>query len=409
MPTERIREIINRELKELGEEGREKAPERVIMNYVPPRQGRGPRFHLMGQGEREFIRMNSNGYLGLSQHPRLIEAEARASEEIGVNPGGVRFIDGTTKYHVELEERLAKFHKKEAAKIFSCAYMANLGAAMTLVNERTFIASDELNHNSIVRSVRMASVPAHHKGIFRHNDMEHLGEILQAIPSSAERVIIVMDGVFSMRGDYAPLKEIDDLARKHDHRFHDGVFTVVDDSHGSAAFGQTGRGTPEVTDEWNVDMIVSTLGKGFGAEGGYIAACREIIEYIRQKADTYIYTNPISPGMASAGAVSVGIVDSEEGLGLLSSLRENTEYFRKGIEGLGFETIPGIHPVIPILIRDAEKVKHMVKELCQRDILVTGLAAPIVPPGDDTIRVQISAKHTQADLDYVLGVFKELK
>ncbi len=407
MPTDKIKDAVTFELQKLKTDGRLKAPERIITGYFPSDKKRGPRFLLEGKENKKFIRMNSNGYLGLAQHPKLIEAERKASEELGVNPGAVRFIDGTTKYHRVLEEKLADFHNKESAKIFSCAYMANLGVAIALMNKKTYVISDELNHNSIVRAIRITGIPSENKGIFQHNNVISLKKELEKIPEEIERAIIIFDGVFSMRGDYAPVREITALAKEYDERFKDGVLTIIDDSHGTAVFGETGRGTMEVVEDYAVDVITSTLGKAFGAEGGYAAACKEIIEIIRQKADTYIYTNPISPGAANAGIAAVDIVNSEEGKQMLERLKENSEYFRKGIINTGFEIIPGVHPIIPVLIRNTDKVHKMVTGLFEKGILITGLTAPIVPPGDETIRVQISAVHTFEDLTYVINSFKE--
>ena len=409
MPTDRLESTLQKEMAELEQRGVLKGPERVVVGYVPPRDGRGSRFLLEGQGDRKFLKMNSNGYLGLAQDTRLIEAEAVASHELGVNPGAVRFIDGTTKYHKALEARLAAFHRKPAAKAFSCAYMANLGVAIALCNKTTYVISDELNHNSIVRALRIAAVPSGNKGIYRHNRMDELETLLRNVPEGMERVIVIFDGVFSMRGDYAPLGEMVALSKQYHEKFRDGVLTLVDDSHGTAAYGATGRGTLEVSGEWDVDVITSTLGKAFGAEGGYVAASAGIIEIVRQKADTYIYTNPVSPGAANAGIAAINIVDSDEGKAMLARVADNALYFRRGIEALGFETIPGVHPITPVLIRDTAKTRATVKALYEHGILATGLTFPVVPVGDETIRIQLSAAHTRKDLDYVLERFEKTK
>lgn len=406
MPVDKIKKTLTAEVEELKRRGTAKPPERIIRGIAPGQSGLGPRFLIEGQGDTQFLRMNSNNYLGLAQHPRLIEAERAASEELGVNPGGVRFIDGTTKYHRRLEEELAAFHGMPAAKIFSCAYMANLGVALALMNDRTFVVSDRLNHNSIARALRIAGVPFENKGIYAHCDVADLEKVLESVPGGVERVIVIFDGVFSMRGDHSPLKQIVALAKKYDERFKDGVITIIDDSHGTAAYGATGRGTVEVTGEPGVDVITSTLGKAFGAEGGYVAACEEIVEAVRQKADTYIYSNPVSPGAANAGIAAIGVVDSEEGRELLAGLRENTQYFRDGLEGIGLDSLPGVHPIVPVLIRDTARVERMTRSLFGKGILVTGLTAPVVPAGDETIRVQISAAHTRDDLDYALAAFR---
>lgn len=408
MPVDKLNESIKNELQKLAGDGILKTPERVITGYIPAVENYGPRFLLEGEDDKKFLRMNSNNYLGLAQHPKLIDAEKEASEELGINAGAVRFIDGTTKYHIKLEEKLADFHNKQAAKIFSSAYMANLGIIITLTNKKTYIISDELNHNSIVRAIRIAGVPSENKGIYMHNDIDGLKKSLDNVPGGIERVIIIFDGVFSMRGDYAPVKEIAALGAEYNERFKDGVITIIDDSHGTAAFGETGRGTPEVAGEFGVDVITSTLGKAFGAEGGYAVSSKEIIELVRQRADTYIYSNPVSPGAANAGIAAVSIVNSGDGRNILARLRENSEYFRQGIESIGYETIPGIHPITPVLIRDTDKVKIMVQKLYERGILVTGLTFSVVPRGSETIRIQISAAHTKEDLSAVIGEFKNI-
>ncbi|MCK4965510.1 aminotransferase class I/II-fold pyridoxal phosphate-dependent enzyme [bacterium] len=408
MPVDKLNESIKNELQKLAGDGILKTPERVITGYIPAVENYGPRFLLEGEDDKKFLRMNSNNYLGLAQHSKLIDAEKEASDELGINAGAVRFIDGTTKYHIKLEEKLADFHNKQAAKIFSSAYMANLGVIITLTNKKTYIISDELNHNSIVRAIRIAGVPSENKGIYLHNDIDGLKKSLDNVPGGIERVIIIFDGVFSMRGDYAPVKEIAALGAEYSERFKDGVITIIDDSHGTAAFGETGRGTPEVAGEFGVDVITSTLGKAFGAEGGYAVSSKEIIELVRQRADTYIYSNPVSPGAANAGIAAVSIVNSGDGRNILARLRENSEYFRQGIESIGYETIPGIHPITPVLIRDTDKVKIMVQKLYERGILVTGLTFPVVPRGSETIRIQISAAHTKEDLSAVIAEFKNI-
>ncbi|MBU0757128.1 MAG: aminotransferase class I/II-fold pyridoxal phosphate-dependent enzyme [Nanoarchaeota archaeon] len=405
----KVHKKINNELEQLKSESRSKAPERIVNSFIPAHDDKGPRFLLEGQGDKEFIRMNSNDYLGLSLHPDLANAGDVAAKELGANAGGVRFISGTTKYHVALEKKLAEFHKKEAAKIFSCAYMANLGIALAMMNKETFVISDQLNHNSIARAIRIAGVKRENKGFYKHNDMEELRKVLDNMPEGINRVIVIFDGIFSMRGDYAPMKEIIALAKEYDDMFEDGVITIVDDSHGTVAYGRTGRGTPEVTDSMDVDIIVSTLGKGIGAEGGYVASSKEIIEMVRQKGDTYIYTNPVTPAGAAAGIASLEIIDSEEGIALIEKARLNALRFRKGIEALGYDTIPGIHPIVPVVLRDTDKVNKTVKHLYDKGILATGIIYPVVPKGDETIRMQLSASHTDRDIDYVLSVFKEAK
>ncbi len=397
---------IDKELKQIADDGRSKAPERIIVGVLPPSGDNGPRFKLKGS-DKEYIRMNSNGYLGLAYDKRLRQAAHEATEKLGVGPTAVRFIDGTYEPHVELEVKLAKFHKKEAAKIFSSAYMANLGLALVLTNAKTFYISDELNHNSIIRSIRIAGVAKENKSVFRHNNIEDLQKKLGEVPAGIERVIVLFDGVFSMRGDNAPMDKIVKICSEFDGKFKDGVITVVDDSHGTAAYGATGRGTPEISNGMSVDIVTSTMGKGIGSNGGYIAASGKVIELVRQRADTYIYTNPVAVADAAASSKSLDIIDSKEGSKLLANVKENAKYFRMHIEGMGYETLPGQHPIVPVLVRDTEKTRKLVNALFEKGILVVGLTFPVVPKGDETIRTQMCANHTKADLDNVIDAFKK--
>jgi len=224
---------------------------------------------------------------------------------------------------------------------------------------------------------------------------------------SGKRLIIVTDGVFSMRGDYAPLHEIACISEEYDSKFGEGIITIVDDSHGIGAYGKTGRGTIEVAREDRIDIITATLGKGLGVDGGFIVSNEKVIEYLRETSPLYVYSNPISSGVASAALKALEILDSDEGLKLLERLRENTEYFRRKINQIGFKTIEGIHPIVPILIGDPIKARQTVSDLYQKGVYVVALTYPVVPEGQDTIRVQVSASHTRQDLDYALKSFEE--
>jgi len=388
------------EVEALKAEGRTKPPERVIVAYIPARGEKGPRYRLAGS-EREYLRMNSNSYLSLSNHAALVEAADAATRQFGVGPGAVRFIDGTFSFHVALEERIARFVGKPAAKIFSSAYTANCGFALTVSHKQTYWIGDQLNHNSIIRAMRIANVPGANRGIYEHNDMQGLRRCLDAVPADMQRVVIICDGVFSMRGDCAPMDEIQKIAQVSDRRFKDGVITVVDDSHGIGAFGETGRGTAEFTGA-QPDVIIGTFGKAFGVNGGFIAGSQALVEAIRQKADTYIYTNPLGVADCAAAMQAIEICDSPEGRQRLRDLQANIRRFRQGIASLGLESIPGPHPVVPVLVRDTARTHRLVEHLFARGILVAGLTYPVVPRGDETIRFQINAAHTRADIDEVL-------
>jgi glycine C-acetyltransferase len=407
MSTVNLDHALLQEIEALQEEGRAKAPERIIVDYIPAAGKKGPRYMLRGLN-RQFIRMNSNSYLSLSNHHDMIQAADEATNKFGVGPGAVRFIDGTFSYHVELEERIARFLGKPASKIFNSAYTSNCGLALAIGNKRTHWIGDELNHNSIIRAMRIANVPTERKGIYRHNDMDALKQCLDEVPEAVERVVIIFDGVFSMRGDYAPIDRIRKIAEPYDKNLKDGILTVVDDSHGIGAYGKTGRGTAEYAGA-QPDVIVGTFGKAFGVNGGFVAASNAIIEAIRQKADTYIYTNPLGVADCAAAIKALDICDSQEGLERLQNLHERIQQFRRGIDSLGLESISGPHAVVPLMVRDTKKTHRMVESLFDNGVLVVGLTFPVVPRGDETIRFQLNAAHTKWDVDYVLNVLSKLK
>jgi len=401
---EKLDLALSRELQKLQDEGRVKNPERIIVGYEGPAEGRGPRYHLEG-AEQEFIRMNSNSYLSLSHHPRVMEAADEAAHLFGVGPGAVRFIDGTFFHHRDLEKRIAEFTGRESARIFNSAYTSNLGLAMTLAGEKTFWVGDALNHNSIIRAMRIAGVPRENKAIYAHNDMGELSRCLESVPDHIERVIVIFDGIFSMRGDFAPLNLIEERCAPHRERFKDGLVTVVDDSHGIGAYGITGRGTEEFAGR-KADIIVGTFGKAFGVNGGFIAGSSTLIELVRQKADTYIYTNPLSVADCAAAEMAINITDSPEGVERLEHLRAMASRFRRGLDDLGWESIPGHHPIVPLLVRDTLRTRKLVQHFFDNGILGVGLAFPVVPRGDETIRFQINAAHTAADIDIALAALE---
>lgn len=402
MSTDKLDISLEQELSSLKAEGRAKSPERIIEAFIPPRGEKGPRYRLAGSSQ-EFMRFNSNAYLSLSNHPELIQAADAATRNFGVGPGAVRFIDGTFTHHVRLEERIARFVKKPGAKIFNSAYTANCGLALSISSKKTHWIGDQLNHNSIIRAMRISNVPSASKGIFAHNDMTDLKRCLDAVDPDMERVVVVFDGIFSMRGDYAPIHEIVGICKSYEDRFKDGVITVVDDSHGIGAFGDTGRGTPEFCKAWP-DVVVGTFGKAFGVNGGFIAGSQTLVEAVRQKADTYIYTNPLSVADCAAAVKAIDICDSSQGKNLLAHLKEQTARFRQGLDRLGMESIAGPHPVVPLMVRDTARTHDLVTYLYENGVLVVGLTFPVVPKGDETIRFQINACHTPDDIDQVLGL-----
>jgi glycine C-acetyltransferase len=406
MSIDKLNTSLARDVADLEREGRAKAPERITTGYVPASGVRGPRYRLQGS-DGEYLRMNANSYLSLSHHPAVLHAADDAARVFGAGPGAVRFIDGTSVHHVALEARIAAFTGRPAAKAFNSAYTTVLGAAITLTGPDTFWIGDALNHNCIIRAMRIANVPGDRRSIFAHNDPADLEAKLAAVPGGVTRVVVIFDGIFSMRGDAAPLTALLAACAAHDHRFRDGVVTMMDDSHGIGAYGATGRGTEEHAGA-QVDILIGTFGKAFGVNGGFVAGSPELIEAVRQKADTYIYTNPLGAADAAAAVAAIDIADGPEGRERLANLSARTRQLRQGLDALGLESIPGPHPVVPLLLRSTDKVRAAVRGLFERGILAVGLTYPVVPKGDETIRFQVNAAHTEADIDEVLAALRAL-
>jgi glycine C-acetyltransferase len=348
--------------------------------------------------------MNSNSYLGLGLHPDVMRAEEEATRKFGAGPGAVRFISGTYEAHVSLERRLAAFHGRESAMVFSSAYASVVSTIVPLVTPDTVLISDELNHNCIINAMRLAR-PAG-KDVYTHLDIDQLDAQLAAWKGKAKRAVVVTDGIFSMRGDHAPLDRIVEVCGRHDADYEENVVLLVDDSHGVGAFGRTGRGTEEHTSSPPVDILIGTLGKAFGVNGGYVTASDSVVRFLRESSMMYIYSNPITVGEAAAALRSLEVVDSPDGVQRLARLRALTKRFEQGLGSVGIETIPGAHPVVPMMIRDTQKTRDLVRYLFENGVLVTGLAFPVVPRGDEEIRTQINADHTEADIDHVLSLLK---
>ncbi len=405
MPFNRLAQTLTAEIATIDGRGSNKRHEVVIVAVVAPQDGHGPRYLLQGEGSKPFLKMNSNNYLGMGLRERVVRAEEAAVQRFGCGPGAVRFISGTYEPHVALETRLAAFHAREAAMIFSSAYATIVSTIVPLITAETALISDELNHNCIINAMKMARPKE--KYVYRHNQVADLEVALtKASQIGAKRAVVVTDGIFSMRGDHAPLLEIQAMVRTFDDRFPENAVLVVDDSHGVGAFGPTGRGTEEFTGCPPVDILVGTLGKAFGVNGGYVTGPRVLIDFLRETSMMYIYSNPITPAEAAAARVAVDILDSPEGLGLLTHLRAMTAKFERGLIDLGFETIRGEHPVTPLVVRDTPKTQALVKHLFAHGILGTGLSYPVVPKGDEEIRFQVSADHTPKDIDTVLGALR---
>jgi glycine C-acetyltransferase len=406
MSLDKIRPQLAGTLATLDKQSARKGYERILAAIIPAKEGLGPRCLLAGHGEREFLRMNSNSYLGLSQHPAVIKAAEEAARRFGAGPGAVRFISGTCLAHTELEKKLARFHGREAGMLMSSAYATVMGVLPRLISEETVVISDALNHNCIINAIRLAQPAA--KAIYRHLDLKDLEARLAEFRGKVKRAVVVTDGVFSMRGDHAPLAGLSALCSRLEDDFPEGIITVADDSHGVGAFGPSGRGTEEHT-HGRVDVLIGTLGKGFGVNGGYVVGDALFIDYLRETAPFYIYSNPITPAEAAAAGKALDIIDSNEGLLLLERLRTLGTFLADGIQALGYESIAGAHPIVPLLVRDTARTASLVAHLFNHSILATGLSYPVVPKGDEEIRFQLNACHTQKDVEFLLMALQSFR
>lgn len=382
-----------------------KRQEKIIEGFT---NDPAPRAKIAGKQYRIF---NSNDYLGLRFNPVVKQAEHDASEQYGAGPGAVRFISGTLKVHRDLEEAVVKFHGREAAMVFSSAFATNLAvlfclikgqSADSVVDDSVLVVSDALNHRSIIDGIRIANLPKEQRAIFQHLDLEDLRQVLQAHVGKFKRVLVVTDGIFSMLGEYQDLKALRAVTDEFDGQYEQGVMVVVDDAHGVAAFGATGRGTEEVTGA-QADVLVGTFGKGFGSDGGYVVGDKVVIEYLRESAATYIYSNSISPGTAGAALAAVQLLDQEEGRQLLAQSTANISLFKQLMAEAGFKfAADSDHPIQPLLVGDTAKTRQLKEKLFEAGILVTNINYPVVPKGRDEIRLQISAAHTEEDIRFLV-------
>jgi glycine C-acetyltransferase len=412
MPKQAFYEVLEQEVARIDGAQTSKRQEKIIEAFT---NDPAPRAIVGGKEYRIF---NSNDYLGLRFSPELKEAEHNASQQYGTGPGAVRFISGSLKVHRDLEKALAKFHGRDDAMVFSSAFATNLAVLFSLivgqakdsvVTNEVLVISDELNHRSIIDGIRIANHPKEMRQVFKHMDAQDLARILQEGVGKFKRALIVTDGIFSMLGEYQDLGKLRQVVDEFDAQYEQGVLLVVDDAHGIGAFGETGRGTEEVSGG-DADVLIGTMGKAFGADGGYVTANQSVINYLREAAATYIYSNSISPGTAGAALASVDFMDSEAGQELLEQSRANVQLFKQLMNDAGYVfAADSVHPIQPLLIGDAGKAKALTKALFEAGILVTTISYPVVAAGKDEIRVQISAAHTQEDIEYFVEACKTAK
>ena len=381
----KYREELKQELEQITESGLYKS-ERHITSAQQAR---------IRVGEKQVLNMCANNYLGLADNKEIIESVKKSLDERGFGMASVRFICGTQDIHHELEKSISDFFGTDDTILYSSCFDANAGLFETLLGEKDAIISDALNHASIIDGIRLCKAARYRYG---HSNMKELEACLKEAAGAKTRMI-ASDGVFSMDGDYAQLDQICRLAQKYD------ALVMVDDSHATGFVGPTGRGTPElcgVTDQ--VDVITSTLGKALGgASGGFTTGRKNIIEILRQRSRPYLFSNSLAPPIVSAALTTIDLLErSGESR---ETLAENTKYFRDEIAKAGFTIKAGSHPIVPIMLGDAKLAQQMAAMLLDEGVYAVGFFYPVVPKGQARIRVQISAAHSRADLEFALEKF----
>jgi len=386
----KLKPVLEEELKSIQDAGLYKR-ERIITT---------PQGAVINTSGKEVINFCANNYLGLSSHPRVIEAARRAIDTHGYGMSSVRFICGTQDIHKELEAKISAFLGMEDTILYAAAFDANGGVFEPLFGSEDAILSDELNHASIIDGVRLCKAMRYR---FKHNDMADLkNKLNEARTAGAKQILIVTDGAFSMDGTIARLDEICDLAGEYE------ALVMSDESHATGFIGKTGRGVHEyrgVIDR--VDIITGTLGKALGgASGGFTSAKKEIVEMLRQRSRPYLFSNTLAPSIAGASIEVFNML--AETTALRDKLEENTRYFRKEMTGAGFDIRPGEHPIVPIMLYDASLAQKFADRLLEKGIYVIGFFYPVVAKGQARIRVQISAAHEREHLENAISSFAEV-
>jgi glycine C-acetyltransferase len=380
---------LERELKDLKAAGLYKA-ERIITS---PQSG-----EIEVSSGDKVLNFCANNYLGLADHPELIQAAKAALDRYGYGMASVRFICGTQEEHKALEAKIAGFLGMEDTILYSSCFDANAGLFETLLDERDAIISDALNHASIIDGVRLSKASRYR---YANNDMADLEARLEEAAAARFR-LIATDGVFSMDGIIANLPGICDLAEKHD------AMVMVDDSHAVGFVGAQGRGTLEYCGvEGRVEIVTGTLGKALGgASGGYTAASGKVVEWLRQRSRPYLFSNTLAPVITAASIKAFELI--EDGAGLRRKLKKNSQQFRAGMSKVGFDLVPGEHPIIPVMLGDARLAQQIAAQLLDDGIYVTGFSFPVVPQGKARIRTQMSAAHSADDIQRAIDAFTKV-
>jgi glycine C-acetyltransferase len=389
----KMKENLTKELQSIREAGLFK-DERIIMTP----QGA----EIEVKGGKEVLNFCANNYLGLSSHPKVIEAAHRTLDDWGYGMSSVRFICGTQDIHKILEKKISNFLHTEDTILYVACFDANGGVFEPILSEKDAIITDQLNHASIIDGIRLCKAQRY---IYKHGDMADLEEKLKETQHLRYR-LVATDGVFSMDGDIAKLDEIVPLAEKYD------ALVMIDDAHSTGFLGKTGRGTPEYRGVLGkIDIITGTLGKALGgASGGFISGHKELIELFRQRSRPYLFSNTVSPAVIGA---SIAVFDLlSETTELRDKLESNTKYFREKMTEAGFDITPGVHPIVPIMLgkfeNDAKLSQDMAKDLLDEGIYVIGFYYPVVPKGQSRIRVQLSAAHDKHHLDRAIEAFTKV-
>ncbi|MBP7166383.1 MAG: glycine C-acetyltransferase [Bacteroidia bacterium] len=383
-----LKPVLEKELQEIKEAGLYKQ-ERIITT---------PQGADISANGLEVINFCANNYLGLSSHPKVIEAAKKAIDTHGFGMSSVRFICGTQDIHKELEQKIASYLGTEDTILYAAAFDANGGVFEPLLNDQDALISDELNHASIIDGIRLCKAQRHR---YKHNDMNDLEEQLKATQHLRHRMIVT-DGVFSMDGTIAQLDNICDLADKYK------ALVMIDECHASGFMGKTGRGTHEYRNVMGrVDIITGTLGKALGgAMGGFTSGRKEVIEMLRQRSRPYLFSNSLAPSIVGA---SIAVIDMlTETTALRDKLWENTRYFREQITKAGFDIKPGEHPIVPIMLYEAQLAQEFAARLLQEGIYVIGFFYPVVAKGNARIRVQLSAAHDRHHIDKAIAAFTKV-
>ena len=343
----------------------------------------------------------ANNYLGLSTHPELIKAAKESYDKWGFGLSSVRFICGTQQIHKDLEKKIANFLGMDDAILYSSCFDANGGLFETLLTKEDAVISDELNHASIIDGVRLCKAMRYR---YKNNNMEDLrAQLVAAKEAGAKKILIATDGVFSMDGYIANLPAICDLADEFD------ALVMVDESHAVGFMGEHGKGTPEyhhVMDR--IDILTGTFGKALGgASGGYTAARQPIVDLLRQRSRPYLFSNTVAPAICAATIRTIELL--EESTALRDKVHENARYFRSEMEKLGFDLLPGEHPIVPVMLYDPKVAHEFARRMLEKGVYVVAFCYPVVPKGKDRIRTQISAGHTKEDIDFAVKAFGEVK